>query len=66
MSILVIELTDLKGDFWQLYFMKKARCYTNYKGEGPFWEIWVYAPERPDALIGYGEIPIPVFTDWWD
>ena len=66
MSVLVIELTDLKGDFWQLWFMKKARCYTNHKGEGPFWEIWVYAPKRPDALIGYGQIPLPVFTEWWE
>ena len=66
MSILVIELEDLKGDFWELVFVNKAKCYTNYKGEGPFWEIWVIAGQRPDEMRMYPQIPIPVFTDWWD
>ena len=65
MSTLVIELEDLKGDFWELAFVNKATCFTNYKGEGPFWEIWVTAVQRPYELRMYPEIPLPVFTDWW-
>ena len=66
MSSLVIELEDLKGDFWELVFVNKATCYTNWKGEGPVWEIWVFAGVRPRELRMYEIIPIPVFTDWWD
>lgn len=59
--MLEIELIDHLGNHWRLLTPGVYR--TSRKG---LVELWVYVGKGPPALKGYQEIPLPVFTDWWE
>jgi hypothetical protein len=58
-----IEIIDFKGGCWKVMFFEKAQRYL-HKG-CVYWRVWVQAPERPNELKTYEEIPLPIFTEWW-
>ncbi len=63
--MLEIELTDHLGDFWR--FMLPAVFKENRNG---MWIMWVYVAEGPPKLTTppymYHELPLPIFTEWWE
>lgn len=55
-----IELTDHLGDEWHL-----LPCVFKRNKHGLV-IMWVYVCKGPAELRHYQEIPLPVFTDWWE
>ena len=60
-----IEIIDHLGDYW--CFMLPAVFKKNRNG---MWIMWVYIAKGPDKLTTppyhYQELPLPVFTKWWE
>ena len=63
--MLEIELIDYKGDFWRLAPCLGAASRYLYKGNA-FYEVWWYVLKGPQELHGYQEIPLPIFTEWFE
>ena len=57
-----ISLIDHLGDDWTLVLLPRAFV----KNRNGLTEMWVYVAKGPAALKGYQEIPLPVFTEWWE
>lgn len=66
--IAIFDVLDFRGFWWILLADLKS-----YRKSGAgLCELWLTVlsdPDgdygRPEALGGYGAIPVPVFTDWW-
>jgi hypothetical protein len=56
-----IELIDHLGDYWLLLLPAVFE-----KNRNGMMIMWVYVGKGPEALRNYQEIPLPVFTEWWD
>ncbi len=60
-----IEIQDHLGDWW--IFLIPATYKKNRNG---LTEMWVYVAKGPACLTmgayRYQEIPLPVFTEWWE
>ena len=60
-----IEIIDHLGDYWK--FLIPARCEQQTNG---FWKMWVYVAHGPKSLTegayNYMQIPLPIFTEWWE
>ena len=57
-----IELIDFKGDFWSLMLP----CVYQRNKQGLV-VMWVYVDDGPRPLVNwYPQIPIPIFTEWWE
>lgn len=54
-----IELIDLKGDYVKLMFPGQW-----VKNRFGMWVGWMYAEK--DWLLSYWQLPIPLFTEWWE
>lgn len=59
----MIEVIDNKGDRWQLVWTNADRYLHNGHA---YYKAWWYAPTRPYEFRNFDEVPIPIFTDWWD
>ena len=60
--MLEMMLTDHLGDEWTL--IVPAVFKRNRNG---LVEMWVYVAKGPPALAKwYQQIPLPVFTEWWE
>ena len=60
--MLTATLTDHLGDEWTLIVPAKYKHNRN-----GLVEMWVYVAKGPPQLAEhYQQIPLPVFTEWWD
>ncbi len=58
----IVEVIDHLGDFWQ--FMLPAVYKRQANG---FTVMWVYVASGPWHIAKhYQQIPLPVFTEWWE
>ena len=58
--LIEIALTDHKNEFWELLLPCVFK-----KNKHGLYIMWVYC-RPPDELRHYQEIPLPVFTEWWE
>ena len=60
-----VELIDHLGDYWSL--LVPVRFEQNRNG---MWLMWVHITKGPASLTEgayrYQQIPIPIFTEWWN
>jgi len=56
-----IELIDHLGDYWRL--LLPAVFKRNRNG---LYIMWVYVAKGSEALRHYQQIPLPLFTAWWE
>jgi len=59
--MLTIAINDHKNEHWELLLPGVFR--ENRHG---LTEMWVYVSHGPPALKNYQQIPLPVFTEWWE
>ena len=56
-----IALNDHKNEAWELLLPGVFK-----KNRNGMWIMWVYVKFGPEELRHYQEIPLPVFTAWWE
>ena len=57
-----IELIDHLGDYWSLMLP----CVYERQRNGLV-VMWVYVARGPEKLTRwYQQIPLPIFTEWWE
>ena len=58
----MLWLIDDKNWYWSLVFSLRYKA-----SEKGLVETWcAVSTPVPKALAGYYQIPVPVFTDWWE
>ncbi len=57
----IINVTDHLGNEWELLMpMRFVRTRNGHI------TMWALVGKGPPCLSMYGEIPLPVFTEWWE